>query len=114
FYEVADALPYGIPESSYQRALPRALKDLGINCQTEVDLTVYFRGDEVGKYRADLIVENKVVVEIKTAPRVMSPHIIQLAGYLRISKLQVGLVLNFGPTPTFERFFLGSRGQLSD
>ena len=105
YYDVYDALTYGIPESAFRRALHIALRDLGVNFETEVHLPVYFRGELVGKYRADLIVENKVIVEIKTAPRIVEAHTDQLSGYLKISQLQVGLVINFGPKIEFERFF---------
>ena len=109
FYDVFDALTYGIPESAYHRAMRIALADLGLAFSTEQDLPVTFRGQLVGKYRADLIVDGKVIVEIKTAPRIVEAHTNQLRGYLKISQLQVGLVLNFGPEPTFERYFLSSR-----
>ncbi|MEP6833088.1 MAG: GxxExxY protein [Gemmatimonas sp.] len=103
YYDVFDALPYGLPESAYHRAMLVALRDLGINFETEVDLPVYFRDQLVGKYRADLIVEQKIIVENKTLPRIVEPNRIQLQGYLTIAKLQVGMLLNFGPEPEFER-----------
>lgn len=109
FYDVFDALTYGIPESAYHRAMRIALSDLGLAFSIEHDLPVTFRGQLVGKYRADLIVEEKIIVEIKTAPRIVEVHVNQLHGYLKISQLQVGLLLNFGPEPTFNRYFLKSR-----
>ncbi|MEO7996014.1 MAG: GxxExxY protein [Gemmatimonadaceae bacterium] len=114
FYDVYDELTPGIPESAFHKAMQIALRDLGVKFETEVDLSVYFRGELVGKYRADLIVEGKVIVEIKTAPRIVEAHINQLFGYLKISQLQVGLLLNFGPEPKFERYFLNSRTKLSE
>ena len=105
YYDVFDELTYGLPESAYHRALHIALADLGLNFETEVDLPVYFRGRLVGKYRCDLVVEQKVIVEIKTAPRIVDAHRNQLLGYLKLSKLQVGQLLNFGPEPEFERCF---------
>lgn len=113
FYDVYDDLSYGIPESAFHRAMRIALRDLGMKFDTERELAVHFRGELVGKYRADLIVEEKVIVEIKTAPRIVEAHINQLGGYLKISGLQVGIVLNFGPEPKFERLFLNSRTELS-
>lgn len=114
FYEVADELTYGIPESAFHRAMRIALRDLGLNFETEVDLVVYFRKQVVGKYRADLIVEKKVIVEIKTLPRIVEANRDQLGGYLKIAPLQVGLLLNFGPEPKFERFFMNSRAERSE
>ena len=105
YYDVFDVLPYGLPESAYHRALLIALQDLGVKYETEVDLPVHFRDQLIGKYRCDLIVEAKIVVENKTSPRIVDPHRDQLLSYLKISKLQVGLLLNFGPEPEFERCF---------
>lgn len=105
FYDVYDALPTGIPESAFHNAMRIAFRDLQLKYEREVRLPVYFRGELVGKFRADLIVDNKVVVEIKTAPRIVEAHIKQLDGYMRLANLQVGLVLNFGPEPKFERRF---------
>jgi len=109
YYHVFDALTYGIPDSAFRRAMHIALEDLGLNFETEVDLPVHFRGQLVGKYRADLIVEKKVIVEIKTAPRTVEAHRDQLFGYLKIAELEVGLVLNFGPKVEFERYHRSSR-----
>ncbi len=114
YYDVYDALTYGIPESAFRRALHIALRDLGVNFETEVHLPVYFRGQLVGKYRADLIVEKKVIVEIKTAPRIVEAYTDQLSGYLKISQLQVGLVINFGPKVEFERYFRRPGSNLSN
>lgn len=105
YYDVFDGLTHGLPESAYHRALHIALNDLGLNFETQVDLPVYFRGQLVGRYRCDLVVEQKVIVEIKTAPRIVDAHRNQLIGYLKISKLQVGQLVIFGPEPEFERCF---------
>ena len=62
YYQVYDALPYGLPESAYQRAMQIALTDLGLKLETEKIFAVYFRGQCVGRYRGDLVVEGKVIV----------------------------------------------------
>lgn len=108
FFDVYDSLAPGIPESAFHNSMRIALRDLQLKYQREVGLPVYFRGELVGKFRADLIVEDKVVVEIKTAPRIVEAHIKQLEGYMRLANLQVGLLLNFGPEPKFERRFFQS------
>ena len=66
--------------------------------------TVYFRETAIGDYRADFIVEKKVVVEVKVAERIAAAHEKQLLNYLRASKLDVGLILNFGPKAGTRRF----------
>jgi GxxExxY protein len=108
FFDVYNALGYGFVESVYQRALPLALTARGVACEREVPLTVRFRGVVVGEYRADLIAEGKVIVEAKVADRIHSFHETQLLNYLRATNIAVGLLLNFGPRPTFRRLLLSS------
>lgn len=108
FFDVYNELGYGFVESVYQRALPLALKAKGIECAREVALAIRFRGEDVGDYRADLVVEGKVIVETKAAEKIMPVHEMQLLNYLRGTGLHVGLVLNFGPRATFRRLILTS------
>lgn len=108
FYDVYNSLGLGLVEAVYQRALPVALGARGVQCQREVPLTVWFKGVNVGEYRADLVVEGKVIVESKVALKIVPIHEIQLVNYLRASKIAVGLILNFGPQPTFRRLLLTS------
>jgi GxxExxY protein len=108
FFEVYNELGYGFVESVYQRALPLALVARGVQSEREVPLTVRFRGSVVGDYRADLVVEGKVIVESKVAEKILPVHEMQLLNYLRATRITVGLVLNFGPRPTFRRLLLTS------
>ena len=108
FYDVYNALGHGFVEAVYQRAMPVALAARGVKSEREVPLTVSFKGVNVGEYRADLIVDNKVIVESKVALKIVPIHEIQLVNYLRASRLAVGLILNFGPQPTFRRLLLTS------
>ena len=108
FFEVYNELGYGFVESVYQRALPLALAAQGVRSEREVPLSVRFRGEVVGDYRADLIVEGKVIVESKVADKILPVHEMQLLNYLRATGITVGLVLNFGPRPTFRRLLLTS------
>lgn len=103
FFEVYNELGYGFLESVYQRALPIALRARGVQCQREVPVTVHYRGEPVGEYRVDLIVERTVIVEAKAADKLVQAHESQLLDYLRATGLEVGLVLNFGPQATFRR-----------
>jgi GxxExxY protein len=70
FFEVYNELGFGFVESVYQRALPRALFDRGVPSDREVPFEVFYRSESIGRYRADLIVDGKVVVEIKAADRI--------------------------------------------
>ncbi|HVT38837.1 MAG TPA: GxxExxY protein [Gemmatimonadaceae bacterium] len=108
FFEVYNELGYGFIESVYQRALPLALKDRGISSEREVALTVHYRGRPVGDYRADLVVEGRVIVESKVADRIIPVHELQLLNYLKGTGLTVGILLNFGPRATFRRMILTS------
>ena len=104
FFNVHTTLGYGFLEVVYQRSMPIALARLGISCQREVPMNVYYMGACVGEYRADLVVEGKVIVETKASPGITSKHDLQIYNYLKASKLEVGLVLNFGPIATFQRY----------
>jgi GxxExxY protein len=108
FYDVYNELGYGFVESVYQRALPLALTKRGVRSDCELPLTVRFRGVVVGNYRADLVVEGKVIVESKVAEKILPVHEMQLLNYLKATGINVGLVLNFGPRPTFRRLLLSS------
>ena len=108
FFEVYNELGYGFVESGYQRAPPLALKARGIRSEREVALAVHYRGMPVGDYRADLVVEGRVIVESKVADKIISVHELQLLNYLKGTGLNVGLLLNFGPRATFRRMILTS------
>jgi len=106
FYQVYNSLGYGYVESVYQRALPLALAKRGFRSEREVPLSVSFMETVVGDYRADLVVEGKVIVETKVADKILPVHEMQLLNYLKGTGIAVGLVLNFGPRPTFRRMLL--------
>jgi len=108
FFDVYNELGFGFLEAVYQRALPMALAERGIESRREVPLTVHFRGQPIGDYRADLVVDGRVIVETKAAEKIIPVHELQLLTYLRATKLTVGLLLNFGPRPTFRRLILSS------
>jgi GxxExxY protein len=106
FYEVYREIGSGFLESVYQRSMPVALAARGVTAEREVSITMRYRGVVVGEYRADLMVERKVIVETKVSDQVAQAHEMQLLNYLRASGLRVGLLLNFGPRPTFRRLLL--------
>ena len=108
FYDVYNKLGYGFVESVYQHALPIALAKRGIKSARELPLSVVYEGKTVGVFRADLIVEDKVIVETKAAEKIGPVHEMQLLNYLRATGVRVGLILNFGPRASFRRMFLSS------
>ncbi|MBC8086373.1 MAG: GxxExxY protein [Phycisphaerae bacterium] len=109
FYDVLRELGPGLPEVVYQRAMPIALADLGLSCAVEVPYHVTFRGHVVGSYRADLVVEGRVIVETKSILQIKLTHEEQILNYMRIAAIPVGLILNFGPRPTVQRYALPTK-----
>ncbi|MGA8056449.1 MAG: GxxExxY protein [Burkholderiales bacterium] len=108
FYDVYNELGHGFLESVYRRSLLIALRDRGLRVEAEVEVAVRFREREVGSFRADLVVEDAVVVELKVARAIDPVHEAQLLHYLKASRLEVGLLLNFGEQPRFKRLVLAN------
>ena len=103
FYDVYNELGYGFLESVYESAMVVALEQQGFHVARQLAMGVWFRGVSVGDFRADLIVNDCVIVEIKAARVIESAHEAQLLNYLRCTEVEVGLLLNFGPKPAFRR-----------
>jgi GxxExxY protein len=93
--EVHRGLGPGLLEATYERALRLELQNAGLAFVRQVTVPVLYKGVIVGEYRADLIVENKVVVEIKSVDRLVGLHEAQLLAYMRVLGLPTGLLLNF-------------------
>jgi GxxExxY protein len=104
FYEVYNNLGYGLLENPYVGALQIELAERSHRVEREVPVAVEYKGTIVGSYRADLIVEGRVLVEIKADIGVTGVHERQLRNYLRCSSLELGLLLVFGIKPEFRRF----------
>ncbi len=103
FYEVYNELGHGFLESVYEQALSIALVEKGIFFQRQMAIPVWFRGHQIGDFRADLLVDNKVILELKAGRAIEVAWEKQLLNYLRATQIQVGLLLNFGPTAQFRR-----------
>lgn len=103
FFDVYNELGYGFAEGVYQRAMPIALaaRGVGVGVEREVPLRVLFRGEPVGDYRADLLVEQRVIVEVKAVERLVAAHDAQLLNYLRATGLQLGLLPTLVHGPPF-------------
>ena len=95
-FETLNELGAGFLESVYEKALLIALRDKGLAAQAQVPLAVYFRGAVVGEFYADIVVENQVIVELKTAKQLAPEHLAQTINYLNATGIEVGLLLNFG------------------
>lgn len=103
YYDVYNELGMGFLESVYQRSLALALKSAGLEVCSRIDIPVWFRGQQVGQFEGDLLVEKCVLLELKAARALNSAHQAQLLNYLRATEIEVGLLLNFGPKPEFKR-----------
>jgi GxxExxY protein len=104
FYDVYNALGYGFLESVYANALAIEVTSRGLHVVREASAEVRYKGEVVGTFRSDLLVESRVVVELKATPKLHPADPMQLLNYLRSTDLEVGLLLHFGPEPTIRRF----------
>jgi GxxExxY protein len=103
FYEVYNELGYGFLESVYRNSLRLALLAKGLRVEAEVAVPVFFRGKNVGDFRADMVINSCLLLELKTADAIVIAHEAQLLNYLRATNLEVGLILNFGPKAQVRR-----------
>ena len=107
-FEVSNELGAGFLESVYEKALIVALAQRGLNISAQVPLKVRFRNVIVGEFFADLIVEEKVLVELKAVSRLLPEHKAQVINYLNATGIETGLLLNFG-NPRVEYYRLHKR-----
>ncbi len=103
FYTVYGELGYGFLEKVYENALCVELENLGISYEKQKPIQVFYKDKMVGEYFTDIMVENKVIVELKAAETIAKEHEYQLINYLKCSKTEIGLLLNFGKKPEFRR-----------
>jgi GxxExxY protein len=115
FYKVYNALGYGFQEKVYANALAIELRKSSQDATREAEIDVYYDGEVVGKYYADLVVDKKVIIETKAARELIDEHEAQLLSYLKSTCYEVGLLLNFGPEPQIKRkaFDNSRKGSLS-
>ena len=103
FFTVYNKLGYGFLEKVYHNALLIELRKYGLNCNSQLPITVFYDDKEVGFYIADIVVNDCVIIEIKAAEGICEEHEAQLTNYLRATEIEVGILLNFGKTPGFKR-----------
>lgn len=95
-FEVLNELGAGFLESVYEKSLIIALEEKGIKSIAQAPLKVEFRGNIVGEFYPDILVEDKVVIELKAIKNLAAEHEAQLLNYLKATGIRVGLLLNFG------------------
>ena len=103
FYTVYNALGYGFLEKVYRNAMAIQLDKLGLTVVPEAPIQVYYAGQLVGEYFADLLVNSAVIVELKAVRQLAEQHEAQLLNYLKATPYEVGLLLNFGPKAQIKR-----------
>jgi GxxExxY protein len=96
-YTVYNSLGGGFVESVYEKAMLIELCDIGLDAEAQVQLDVVYRGRIVGHFVADLIVEKKIILELKAVESLIKAHEVQLVNYLTATGIELGLLLNFGP-----------------
>lgn len=95
-FEVYKELGYGFLEKVYENALLFELKFLGLEVDNQKPIKIYYKSNIIGDYVADILVEDKVIVELKAEKEYNPKHEAQLINYLKATKLKVGLLINFG------------------
>ena len=95
--EVHRELGYGFLEKVYENAMMVLLEKQGIEAKQQFPIPVHFSGKIIGEYFADIMVEDKVIVELKTVERVANIHYAQLLNYLKATGIKLGLLVSFGP-----------------
>jgi GxxExxY protein len=103
FYDVYNELGYGFLECVYEESLAIAFQQAGLSANRQVALPVWFRGQKVGDFRVDMLVENCVLLELKSARSLDPAHEAQLLHYLKSTEIEIGMLLNFGTRPQFRR-----------
>ena len=103
FYHVYNTLGYGFLEKVYEQAMIIELTKRGLHVQSQYPIRVFYKDHVVGEFFADLLVNDKVIVEVKAVRELATEHEAQVLSYLNATSYEVGLLLNFGPKAQVKR-----------
>ena len=103
FYETYNTLGYGFLEKVYENAILKELTRNGFCCENQKKISVSYKGDKVGEYYADILVDNEIILELKASESLCEEHEYQLINYLKATNIELGLLLNFGKKPEIRR-----------
>ena len=103
FYKVYNTLGYGFLEKVYENALIHEITSVGFNASSQFPVDVFYENKKVGVYFADIIIDSKIIIEVKAVETIAKEHELQLINYLKATNIEVGLLLNFGRKPEFKR-----------
>jgi GxxExxY protein len=108
FFEVYNTLKFGLFETLYAKALEWELVSRGHRVTREFGVRVCYKGLDLGIQRLDLVVDEMLVVEVKSTQDLHKAAVRQVYNYLRVSNLELGLLLHFGPEPKFYRVYVAN------
>lgn len=116
FYKVYNTLGYGFLENIFKNAMYLEMLKAGLKCETEKPINVFYDNRIIGIFYADIIVvEEKVILELKSIEKLRKEHEYQLLNYLKASELEIGLLLNFGEEPEVKRLiFTNNRKRITN
>jgi GxxExxY protein len=103
FYNIYNELGYGFLENVYENSLIVELEAMGLAVENQKEISVMYKNNQVGFYKADIIVEDKVIIEVKAISKLAKVHEVQLINYLKATVVKVGLLVNFGKKLEFKR-----------
>ncbi len=112
FYTVYNTLGHGFLEKVYENALLIELHKNGLQAEQQKKIEVFYENQKVGDYFADIIVEDIIILELKAAEAIAPEHEAQLINYLKATKIEVGLLFNFGQKPQFIRRVFGNERKI--
>ena len=108
FYKVYNTLGYGFIESVYHNAMIVELVRGGLSLETKKAIAVHYGANVIGNFEADLVVEKKVILELKAKESLHAAHEAQLLNYLRATDVELGLLFNFGKRAEFKRKYFSN------
>jgi len=106
YFNVLKHLTTGLLESVYENALCMEFDEMGIPYERQKHLDVFYKGKIVGEFIPDVVVDNKIILELKSIPKLTPANSAQLINYLSITQFKVGYLLNFGEGRDYKRFLL--------
>ena len=112
YYHVLDTFGTGLLEKVYENAMCIELEEMGLPFEQQKAMNVIYKGHLVGNYIADIIVDNKIILELKAIPFLTATNSAQIINYLTITGCNVGYLLNFGDKPEYKRVI--RRGALDE
>ena len=97
-FRVHNELGFGFLESVYEKALAIELYSAGVSFQTQAPIKVFYQSQIVGEFVCDILIDEQLIVELKSVSKISTTHEVQLVNYLTATKIDIGLLINFGPS----------------